>query len=348
LFFENGPYKVNETTGAVSVNPWSWNTRANLLYVDQPVGTGFSYADFSQDMVTDEKQVVAQMLAFMKEFYGFFPQYAALDLVIFAESYGGHYGPSIARGMVESSSYKFPLKAVGIGNGWVNAATQYPGYYEFASNWTGPIETTLLRAVYETCWATLEFGNNPFAQADCNIYQEVVISALSAHFGYDINVYNVYIPCKGSLCYNMNAITNLMNTASVQQSIGAPANSDWEACSTAVYEDLLGDILRNCEVDVPVILAAGVRMTFYNGRNDFICNFRGTQDTLNGMVWPGQKTYLRSPTRQMGWGTVQSTNQTSDGWLDFVTIYNAGHLVPHDQPQVALMILDAVLSGKTF
>ncbi|KAI5250265.1 alpha/beta-hydrolase [Aureobasidium subglaciale] len=40
---ENGPCTLlNDSRTAVN-NPWSWNDRVNMLYIDQPVQTGFSY-----------------------------------------------------------------------------------------------------------------------------------------------------------------------------------------------------------------------------------------------------------------------------------------------------------------
>jgi len=47
LFNENGPYKFPSdmtATSPLSSNQYSWNNSANLLYVDQPIGTGFSKA----------------------------------------------------------------------------------------------------------------------------------------------------------------------------------------------------------------------------------------------------------------------------------------------------------------
>lgn len=41
-FTENGPCHVNPNL-TTSENPWSWNQKYNLLYLDQPVKTGFSY-----------------------------------------------------------------------------------------------------------------------------------------------------------------------------------------------------------------------------------------------------------------------------------------------------------------
>jgi hypothetical protein len=39
----NGPCKVNPDSKTTTNNPWSWNNRANLLYIDQPIHTGFSF-----------------------------------------------------------------------------------------------------------------------------------------------------------------------------------------------------------------------------------------------------------------------------------------------------------------
>ena len=50
LLAVNGPFKLtrlsNNTDDSILINnTYSWNNRANLLYVDQPIGTGFSNAE---------------------------------------------------------------------------------------------------------------------------------------------------------------------------------------------------------------------------------------------------------------------------------------------------------------
>jgi carboxypeptidase C (cathepsin A) len=40
---ENGPCFVNEDSNSTTLNPWSWNNKVNMLYIDQPVQVGFSY-----------------------------------------------------------------------------------------------------------------------------------------------------------------------------------------------------------------------------------------------------------------------------------------------------------------
>jgi hypothetical protein len=40
---ENGPCYINSDSNSTTLNPWSWNNKVNMLYIDQPVQVGFSY-----------------------------------------------------------------------------------------------------------------------------------------------------------------------------------------------------------------------------------------------------------------------------------------------------------------
>lgn len=75
------------------LNPYSWNEYANMLYVDQPIGTGFS---FGSETVNTTFATAQPVWTFLQAFFTNFPQYESRDFGIFTESYGGHFGPSKA------------------------------------------------------------------------------------------------------------------------------------------------------------------------------------------------------------------------------------------------------------
>lgn len=51
LLMELGPCRVLDADGP-KFHPESWNTKANIFFIDQPVGTGFSYAEFGETAVS--------------------------------------------------------------------------------------------------------------------------------------------------------------------------------------------------------------------------------------------------------------------------------------------------------
>jgi cathepsin A (carboxypeptidase C) len=56
LLYENGPYRFEDDGKTLKGNPHSWNSNANLLYVDQPIGTGFSHSNVA-DLDTNEDEI---------------------------------------------------------------------------------------------------------------------------------------------------------------------------------------------------------------------------------------------------------------------------------------------------
>lgn len=61
-----------------------------MLYVDQPIGTGFSYGN---DTVYSSASAAPPVWTLLQAFFANFRQYKNREFGLFTESYGGHYGP---------------------------------------------------------------------------------------------------------------------------------------------------------------------------------------------------------------------------------------------------------------
>lgn len=75
---EIGPYRVREG-GKLAYNEGSWDEFANVLFVDNPVGTGFSYVD-TDSYLHELKEMSSQFIVFLERFFTLFPQYAHDDV----------------------------------------------------------------------------------------------------------------------------------------------------------------------------------------------------------------------------------------------------------------------------
>jgi len=350
MLSENGPFSVDKNMN-LTLNPYSWNSFSNLLYVDQPVGTGFSYADFDQDYVTDEKQIAENLYNFMQEFYDLYPQYYNLDFYILGESYAGHYVPAISarilRGNRHNDGKKINLKGSAIGNGWVDPLIQYAAYGEFAyaNDLIGYFTYEALKPQYLICEAMIDIGLWELALIAC----ESIIEDILDEAG-NINIYDIRKQCTYQpLCYDFTSITDWLNTDLVQKTLGIVNNTEWTTCSSEVYNNLLGDWMANLEVDIPHLLAEpGYRVLVYSGKEDFICNWYGGLAWLKAMRWPGQHGFVDAPV--VPWkvnDAVAGTSQSYQG-LTFLAVENAGHMVPMDQPANALLMLNHFLTGTPF
>jgi carboxypeptidase D len=75
---EIGPYRVREG-GKLEYNNGSWDEFANLLFVDNPVGTGFSYVN-TDSFLTELDQMTEQFIIFLEKWFALFPEYEHDDV----------------------------------------------------------------------------------------------------------------------------------------------------------------------------------------------------------------------------------------------------------------------------
>jgi carboxypeptidase C (cathepsin A) len=151
----------------LNYNKYAWTNTTAMLYIEQPVGTGFSTGPEPRN----ETEVAADMYAFLQNFYAVFSDYALHQLYIFGESYAGMYVPSIARTIhleneklshqatgrsrtnSRTDTIPIPLAGIALGNGWIDARLQGPAVIDYAY-WHGMLDQYTrenLHAEYEHC-----------------------------------------------------------------------------------------------------------------------------------------------------------------------------------------------------
>jgi serine carboxypeptidase-like clade 2 len=133
---EHGAFHVNLDGKSLYLNPYAWNQAANILFVDSPVGVGYSYSNTSSDILTNGDQRTAEdSLGFLLNWFERFPQYKGRDFYITGESYAGHYVPQLSQAVVRHNSLNLEkiinLKGYMVGNAVTNDYYDQFGLFQF-------------------------------------------------------------------------------------------------------------------------------------------------------------------------------------------------------------------------
>lgn len=344
LLFENGPVTVNNNL-QLEPNPYGWNAQATVCWIDQPAGTGYSYAN--SYYIHNEAGVQTEMWSFIQQFFQLYPQYQPLDFYLTGESYGGHYVPSISAYIAQqqaNGNIVVNMKGSAVGNGWVAPIIQFGEYgpFAYANNLISDKVYERMNNTYAQCLNALsshEYNYNIFSECE-SIMQYV----LDANPG--INYYNIDAKCVGQLCYNFDTITKYLNEASTKKALGVPSSQGWQACDNAGSPFIPVDELESYASNVPVQLAAGYRVMIYSGMLDLICNYFGGAAWTAALQWPGASGFNGQSLQAWTVNGAQAGSFKTYANLTWVEVLEAGHMVPHDQPANALNLINTFITNQ--
>ncbi|XP_050228162.1 serine carboxypeptidase-like 51 [Mercurialis annua] len=365
-FLEIGPLDSN-------LNPrnLTWLNKADLLFADSPVGTGFSYVEDRELAVKTDEEAATDLTALLKELFNGDENLQKSPLYIFAESYGGKFAVTLAVSAlqaIETGDLKMQLGGVALGDSWISPE-------DFVFTW-GPllkdlsrmdnkglnisnslalnIQQQLAQGQYKSAtstWSELEnvilaYSNNvDFYNFMLDSENDPVIGISTERSKLiSIDRYSRYLE---AMFYKSNGATSnnlddLMNGPIKDKLKIIPKNVTWGGQSELVFPALVDDFMKPRIQEVDELLAKGIRVTVYNGQLDLICSTKGAEAWLNKLKWDGLKTFLKQERTPL---YCTSDNTTTKGFrssyenLSFYWIMGAGHFVPVEQPCISLQMV---------
>ncbi|XP_008805718.1 serine carboxypeptidase-like [Phoenix dactylifera] len=351
VFYENGPFTIADNM-SLAWNEFGWDQASNLLYVDQPTGTGFSYSTDSRDIRHDENGVSDDLYDFLQAFFAEHPEYASNDFYITGESYAGHYIPAFASRVHQGNNAKegtyINLKGFAIGNGLTDPAIQYKAYTDYALD-NGIIKESEYKRInmfYPACEYAIKLcGTSGTISCLASYLVCNTIFSSIIKIGGNINYYDIRKQCVGSLCYDFSNMEKFLNLKYVRESLGV-GDIEFVSCSPTVYQAMLMDWMRNLEVGIPALLEDGIKLLVYAGEYDLICNWLGNSRWVHSMEWSGQQNFVSSSELSFTVDGKEAGVLKSHGPLSFLKVRDAGHMVPMDQPKAALEMLKRWIQGN--
>ncbi|KAL9242219.1 hypothetical protein vseg_016240 [Gypsophila vaccaria] len=356
---ELGPFHIKKDGKTLFLNPHSWNKVANILFLDAPVGVGFSYSNTTADLTSNgDKRTAQDSLKFLLEWFERFPQYKGRDFYIAGESYGGHYVPQLSQAVVrhnlKNNDKTIALKGFMVGNALTDDFHDHLGLFQFM--WSAGL---ISDETYKLLNVFCDFDSFIHSSDKCDQMQDIAQKEMG-----NIDPYSIYTPaCTANFtmaklwkrprmgriseaydpCTESHSVV-YFNQVEVQKALHvnphfAPAN--WETCSTVVnthWKDSPRSVL-----DVyRELIKAGLRIWMFSGDTDAVIPVTSTRYSIDALKLPTVKNWH-------AWyddGQVGGWTQEYKG-LTFVVVRGAGHEVPLHRPKLALTLAKSFLDGKS-
>jgi carboxypeptidase D len=381
LWLENGPFRLqqNGDDWTIDIDKYSWHTApAYVVYIDQPVGTGIAFTT-SGKYPTNDKEVNVDFYYFLEEFLQLHANKFLTEdsttlkrpLYFAGESHAGHYIPSMMNYIRKQNGLRpkitIPLAGAAIGNGWIEPRVQYSAHdVAYGHGLIGRSQRNALAEQEAQCQA--EMSKSTETPDSCYDLLEAVVKNSQGRGSplqvsvYDhrkwelVNVDRDFPPGHKDLEAYLGGRhgTEISNYEDVIEAIHSTPSSQagqrYQECTDPPFYALASQSGLGVSGDIVALLDNGVKMLFFNGIHDLICNHIGNDIALENLEWKHQEDYLLA--KRYGW-KAPSTQKLA-GYMKrhenllYLKVLESGHMVPMDVPDVSLDMMRTLMYDNEF
>ncbi|XP_046962822.1 retinoid-inducible serine carboxypeptidase-like [Vanessa cardui] len=336
---------------------YTWVKNFNVLFIDNPVGTGFSYVDDLKYLTRTNDEIALDFVELMRGFYRANPEFEGVPLYIYGQSYGGKMAIDMGIRMREAElagSIRSNLRGIAMGNAWISPvdATLTWGPLLLAAGLVDQagyddIQRSAMEAerlfnegqYYESTmqWAaTQQAVFRGTTNVDFyNILTKMRTSGPDTfqsdyEFARDVMIRDGRYTSPRSQEWDLN---QLMNTK-VKEWLKIDSSITWGSLSNVVFNYLREDFMKPVTDGVEKLLnETDIIITKYNGNLDLICDTPGQILWVDRLKWPGAEGYKNAPRLPIWENNRLEGYYKSYGNFRFFWINVAGHSVPRDNPE---------------
>lgn len=352
LFVELGPLQIikNESRYSAILREYTWNRNYNLLFFDNPVGTGYSFVENPAGYVTSEEQVADGLYSALQQFFTLFPNLRPNAFYATGESYAGKYVPALGHKLHQKrAGSHINFQGVAIGDGLTDPITQY-NYGDFLyqigliddrqhehftaveSKVKALIQQGKYLQAFETWDGTLGgFHHSGSYFGNCTGL-DFYYNFLMTHEPEDFNYYTTYV-----------------TAADVRMAIHV-GNATFND-GTQVAQHLTADIMQSTKPWLIELMEANYKVLLYSGQLDIIVAAPLTDQMITELEWSGAEEFAQAERR------IWKVDPADDEVAGYVKrarnffhaiVRRAGHILPYDQPRSAFDLITRFIDGRDY
>ncbi|XP_049275538.1 probable serine carboxypeptidase CPVL [Rhipicephalus sanguineus] len=349
-FLENGPVAI-DAYGKLYPRESTLCEYANVIYLDQPVGAGFSRTDDLKGYPTSLEEIARDIHGFLVQFFRLFPEYKGRDFYVAGESYGARAAAAIAIRLHSNPDLPVNLRGVISGVGFLGPVTDlldlsdyyhqlslldYQGWQAYATRMdtirqmvAGNRTVQALQLLFKTAFVSTGEGSAP------TMFQRMT------GYSYDGNALQSVEPAEFA------AYRDYVASEVFKDAVHVGRNAEFLR-EPLINQQLSGDYLRNV-TDIVSTLMDNYRFLAYAGQLDPIFSAARIEEYYRSVEWSRAEQFRHGRRLPFYAGPQEeglSGYVTSAGDFSFVVVARAGHYPGFDQPRAVDEVMRRFLTNN--
>jgi len=321
---------------------------------------------------TSEDEIAADLVTMFSSFLKRYPNFQSQPFWIFCESYGGKMTTSFAKALndaIKAGKINSNFRGVALGDSWIepmdfvntwapylfNTAEINQDGYDKISLWANRTQAacdakqwasatnfwSITESVVESVSAGVDFYNILDRNTSDDLLEEKEIAQFVGNQKFTSQRFRE----KHLRKYAADPLALYMNGPNREYLGIIPDNVIWGGQSNQVFDYLSVDFMQSVTSVVDELINSGISVNIYSGNLDLICCTIGTVRWMNRLKWKNLSKFWSSPRTTLEVdGVIVGFKQTLDN-VAFYTILDAGHMVPSDQGEGALLMVNEIIQN---
>ncbi|KAK5644865.1 hypothetical protein RI129_006165 [Pyrocoelia pectoralis] len=328
LFGEHGPFIVNSSY-QIELREHRWTKKFSVIYIDNPVGTGFSFTD-DGGYAQNQTIIGEQLYEALSQFFKLFSELAENNFFITGQSYAGKYAPALAYTILKNNNveHKFRLEGIAIGSAYSDPINQFV-YSDYLYQ-IGLIDSKSRRQMKEMEQRAIELIEEQKWIAATNVFGELIYEARNNTFFQHVTGFTEplnYLKLKDD---SLKYFVDYLQREDVKRAIHVGNATFHDGVTVDKY--LTEEFTQSIAPWISELLSH-YRMMFYNGQTDVIVPYPSVTNFLEKLNFSSVDEYKTNDRRFWYVNDVLAGYVKQAGNLTEVLVRNAGHMIPRDQPE---------------
>nr|CAD7431631.1 unnamed protein product [Timema monikensis] len=307
-----GPFWVSSDENNLVPRNYSWHKNHSLIFIDNPVGAGFSYTENDAGYASNQTQVGNELYSAMSQFFTLFPELQKRDFFISGESYAG---------LIIGDGFTDPLTAL---------------HYSKLGYNLGLIDhdTKDIMKAYEDA-ARKAIKKENFTKASENWFNS--LNTLKSVSGVSVYGYvDVEMPRDGTM--EQGNITQFLERADVRTALHV-GDASFDEANYVAMDTMLEELMVSARPKVEELLNNGYRVVFFNGELDIIVGYPLIVNLCRSLEFTSREEYLSAERHKWFVDGELAGFVKKGGNLTEIMVRGAGHNVPLYVPKQAFDLI---------